>query len=73
MLSIVRKKQDSVRVLFQLARFLQIGGRGGAVGSTTVQLSQRYHQYSGSLCQLVQGDRNSRYLLIAVFGLAVCQ
>ena len=38
-----------------------------------VQLSQRNHKDASGLCQLMQGDGNSRDGLIAVFCLAICQ
>ena len=71
--SIVRKKQDSVCVLFQLPGFLQICRAGGSMGGIAVQLGQCYHQNAGSLCQLMQGNGNAGDLLIPVLGLAVCQ
>ena len=70
---ITRQEQNSVRVLFQLAGFFQIGGAGGCVCSIAVQLGQCYHEDAGRLCQFVQGNGNAGDLLIPTLSLAVCQ
>nr|DAI87884.1 MAG TPA: hypothetical protein [Caudoviricetes sp.] len=73
LLSIARQQQNSVCILLQLAGFLQICGAGGCVRRIAVQLCQRNHKDAGGLCQLMQGNGNSRDSLIAVFCLTVCQ